>query len=239
MKPYYEQDGITIYNGDCLDIMSSLAPVDIVVTDPPYNVGINYGADVDDNKTRQGFIDWMRPRFQEMRRLAKTVLITGQARLPDYAILEPWKWLLAWHKPAAMGRSPVGFCNWEPVAMWGAGSNEGVDIFSAPIVPMPEVEGHPCPKPFAWASKQLQLFPKYRAVLDPFMGSGTVIVASKRSGRKAIGIEINSEYCDMAIARLSQTELFGIGAQNTMEAGETAYNSASTQPEQLSLDGVL
>ena len=106
--------------------------------------------------------------------------------------------------------------------MWGAGSNEGVDIFSAPIVPAPELEGHPCPKPLAWASKQLQLFPKYRAVLDPFMGSGTVLVASKRSRRKAIGIEINADYCDMAIARLQQTELFS--AQDFIESGATSAN---------------
>lgn len=207
MQPYYDHAGITIYNGDCLDVMAELSPVDIVITDPPYNVGIEYGAGVDDNKSRQEFINWMKPRFEWMRRWAKTVLITGQARLPDYAVIEPWKWLLAWHKPAAMGRSPVGFCNWEPVAMWGAGSNAGVDFFCAPIVSKPELEGHPCPKPLSWALKQLALFPKYSTVLDPFMGSGTVMVAAKQSGRKAIGIEINSKYCDMAISRLSQEVL--------------------------------
>ncbi len=235
MRPYYQDEFVTIYNGDNLDVMKSLAPVDLVVTDPPYNVGINYGANVDDNKTRQGFIEWMRPRFQEMRRLAKTVLISGQGRLPDFAIIEPWKWLLCWHKPAAMGRSPVGFNNWEPVAMWGAGSNAGVDIFTAPIVSRPDMEGHPCPKPVEWAAKQLQLFPNCLAVLDPVMGSGTVLIAAKNSGRKAIGIEIEQKYCDMAVSRLSQCVL-DLGAQNTMEAGETAYNSASTQPEQLSLE---
>lgn len=191
-----------IYNEDCLGGMKRLPDksIDLVVTDPPYNVGIDYGNQVNDK--RENFIEWMKPRFQEMRRVAHTVLITGQARLPDYALIEPWKWLLAWFKPAAMGRSPVGFCNFEPIAMWGQGHSQKVDVIRATIKPDKTLCGHPCPKPLDWALGQLKIFPKAQIILDPFLGSGTTAIACKRLDRHYIGFEISKEYCQVAKQRL-------------------------------------
>lgn len=207
MKPYYEHAGITIYHGDCREVLPTVGGVDLIVTDPPYNVGINYGSGTNDNMSREQFVEWARQWFVECRRVSRTVLVCGQARLPDYAIIEPWKWLLCWWKPAAMGRSPVGFCNWEPVAMWGEGSGAGCDFIKAPIVSDAALDGHPCPKPLAWAKGLIALFPKAKTVLDPFAGSGTTLVAAKDLGRRAIGIEIEERYCEIAARRLSQEVL--------------------------------
>lgn len=205
MKPYFEEDGITIYCGDCREILPSLSPVDLVLTDPPYNVGIDYGEGTNDK--RDDFKEWMAPILLECLR-SKTVLLTpGQVRLADYSSIYPWKWLLCWWKPAAMGRSPVGFCNWEPVAMWGKGSTSGCDFVRAPIVPDQALDGHPCPKPLEWAAGLISLFPDAKTILDPFMGSGTTLRAAKDLGRKAIGIEINERYCEIAAKRLSQKVL--------------------------------
>jgi DNA modification methylase len=194
--------------GDCLEVMKSIptGSVDAVITDPPYNVGFKYSK-YDDNKSDQEYIDWARGWFLECRRIAKTVLITGQKPLPYFAIIEPWKWLLAWWKPAAMGRSPVGFCNFEPIAMWGKGSNAGVDVIKAQIIPDRELDGHPCPKPLEWALGQLKLFPKYTTILDPFMGSGTVGVACVQTGRNFIGIEIDPGYFEIAKRRIEVTQM--------------------------------
>ena len=205
VEPYYREDAGVIYNADCLDILPKMPEkcVDLVVTDPPYNVGFDYGENTDDN--RDDFIEWIKPRFREIDRIAETILIsTGQLRLPDYAFIKKWKWIIDWHKPAAMGRSPVGFCNHEPVAMWGKGSNAGVDVITAPIVPDAGLDGHPCPKPLNWAIKLIALFPNSKIVLDPFLGSGTTAVAAKQLGRKYIGIEIEKKYCDIAVQRLAQ-----------------------------------
>lgn len=191
--------------GDCLEVLKGLPDgcVDAVVTDPPYNVGIDYGNGTDDSRSRDGFIQWATPWFRECRRVAKTVLITGQARLPDYAAIEPWKWLLCWHKPAAMGRSPVGFCNWEPIAMWGRGGSVGVDVITAQIIPDDTLNGHPCPKPLGWAVGQIELLPWARTVLDPFCGSGTTGVACVQTGRRFIGIEIEPKYAAIARRRIA------------------------------------
>ena len=216
MKPYYDHKGITIYHGDCLEIMPHLEPVDLMLTDPPYNVGVKYGDATDDNRDRDGFIAWMKPRFLEMRKISKTTLICGQGRLPDYALIEPWKWLLCWWKPAAMGRSPVGFNNWEPVAMWGKGISTGNDFVKAQIKPSAELSGHPCPKPLAWGIGFIGLFPKAETILDPFAGIGTTIIAAKELGRKAIGIEIEEKYCEIAARRLAQ-EMLPFGSNQSLE----------------------
>ena len=179
--------------------------VDLVLTDPPYNVGIKYGDSVNDSK--DDFVGWMEPIFRLLREMSDTVIIAGQVRLTDYALIEPWKWLLCWHKPAAMGRSPVGFCNWEPMAMWGKGTNGGCDYVKAPIVPDRGLDGHPCPKPLLWGKGFISLFPNADTILDPFVGSGTTLRAAKDLGRKAIGIEIEEKYCEIAAKRLSQEVL--------------------------------
>jgi len=190
--------------GDCVDILKSIESdsVDLIVTDPPYNVGVDYG-EHNDNMSLDEFTEWARLWFIDCRRISKTLLITGQARLPQYAIIEPWKWLLQWWKPAAMGRSPVGFCNWEPIAMWGDGSAAGkTDIIKATIVPDITVSGHPCPKPKGWATGQINLFSKAGSVLDPFLGSGTTGVAAIELGRTFIGIEREEKYFDLACRRI-------------------------------------
>jgi DNA modification methylase len=181
-----------------------LGPLDAIITDPPYNVGIKYGDNVNDKMSRDEFLAWAGDWFPKCRAAAKTVLVTGQGRLPDYAIIEPWKWLLAWHKPAAMGRSPVGFNAWEPIGLWGLGSNAGLpDWFVCPIVGQSDTGDHPCPKPLGWAEAQLRRFPNAKTICDPFTGSGTVGVVSVKLGRKFKGIEIEPKYFDIACRRIS------------------------------------
>lgn len=218
LKPYYDSGGITIYHGDCREILPRIKAVDVVLTDPPYNVGINYGAH-NDKMSEPDWQEWASSWFLPCIGIAQTTLVTGQARLPFYAMLQPWKWLLCWHKPAAMGRSPVGFCNWEPVALWGRGSNAGCDFVTAPIRPDPAIDGHPCPKPLAWATGVLKLFPWASSVLDPFMGTGTTLVAARDMGLRAIGIEIEERYCEIAANRMRQGVLFGEPNAEDMHRG--------------------
>jgi site-specific DNA-methyltransferase (adenine-specific) len=219
-SPFFDEGGITLYHGDCREILPQIA-FDLVITDPPYNVGIDYGATTNDKMTPEEWRAWAEGWFLPCREIAETVLITGQARLPDYARIEPWKWLLAWHKPAAMGRSPVGFCNWEPIAMWGKGANNGVDFIRAAIKPDAAVDGHPCPKPLGWALGQISLFGD-KVICDPFAGSGTTLRAAKDMGRKAIGIEVSEEYCEMIAQRMSQ------GVLNFEENGELWRGALAT-----------
>ena len=205
IEAYYQDDYCTIYHGDCRDILPLLDPVDLVLTDPPYNVGVSYGQH-DDDMNQDTLKKWIESWFIPCLDIADTVLINDPVNMLIYGNLAQWKWLLCWYKPAAMGRSPVGFMNWEPVMMWGKGGKTGNDVVKAPIISDSSITAHPCPKPLAWGTGFISLFSTAETILDPFMGSGTTLVAAKDLQRQAIGIEIDEKYCEIAADRLASFE---------------------------------
>ncbi len=204
-----------IYQGDCLEIMRGWpdACVDVVITDPPYNVGIEYGI-INDKKDDYG--DWCREWFTECRRIARfgVGLTPGIVNVAMWTAIEKPRWIVCWHKPAAMGRSPFGFNNWEPVIYWGKPANRGLcDVVVAPILPDSDLSGHPCPKPLMWGKKLIELFTKEgMTVCDPFMGSGTIALAAEQQKREWVGAEINHDYIAIAENRIasekSQIKMF-------------------------------
>ena len=197
-----EQIGDAIlYCGDCLKILPTLGPVAAVVTDPPYGVDFKYEGRSD---SHDGYEKWCELWFDACRRISPTILMScGAINVPMWARIRPFKWQIAWLKPATMGRSPVGFCNWEPMPLWGAGARGSVDVFTATIVPSAELDGHPCPKPMQWGIESIKHVPD-GTILDPFMGSGTTGVACARLGRKFIGIEIEERYFQIACERIKR-----------------------------------
>jgi len=201
VKPYYQDDAVTIYHGDCRDILPTLEPVDLVLTDPPYGVGMNYLSYDDTRDNWIELMDWFIP-------LSK--LSTAMTILPCSRILElghfyrnyPLDWLMCWYKGSPGTSAFVGFNDWEPLLVYGKIHGLQMhDYFYAQ--PEPFDNGHPCPKPLAWA-KWLIAKSTAQTVLDPFMGSGTTLRAAKDLGRKAIGIEIEERYCEIAAKRMSQ-----------------------------------
>ena len=203
MEPYYSNAGIVIYHGDCREILPHLPKVDLVLTDPPYNRGFDYGDSVNDK--RDDYWDWCADWFSKCRDRSELVALTpGHHNLFEWAAIEKPKHVLCWYKPAAMGGCPVGICNWEPVLFWGTCGSRGCDVIKAPVIKRHDVGDHPCPKPVDWAKRLIVLLTDGDLILDPFMGSGTTLVAAKNLGRRAIGIEIEEKYCALAVKRLAQ-----------------------------------
>lgn len=204
LAPYYDDGQITVYNADCLSVLPHISDAACVLTDPPYNVGIEYGT-ADDN--RGDYPEWCGRWFAECRRIAPCVALT-----PGHRNVGMWhrlgddpNWIVAWHKPAAMGRSPVGFNNWEPVLLWGKTVKQTADVVVAPIVADCAIDFHPCPKPIKWATGLLDILSRPGdLVVDPFMGSGTTMRAARDMGRRYIGIEVSTEFCEQAVRRLDQ-----------------------------------
>ena len=207
MKPYYEHAGITIYHGDCRDVLPMLDHAELVLTDPPYGIGLPYASYDDSEENWFALLDAVIPL---MRSVADMVI------LPSCQIRRLWwfyerhrpDWLLAWHKGSPGHVSAVGFNDWEPLVVYGRGDISMHDFLSICNDEKMGAYGHPCPKPLRWAKWLTSRACSCGGTLvDPFMGSGTMLVAAKDLGRKAIGIEIEERYCEIAAKRLSQEVL--------------------------------
>lgn len=205
MTPYYQDDSCTIYHGDFLSIN---VQANAIVTDPPYGVGKKYGESYSD-KDGPAYWEWFHQALTRMREAAPTVAFTH--RIAGLRHIEGWDWVGAWNKPRAMSglNSMPVMPHWEPIFLFGLIGRDDLcrrfDVISANPAPASQ---HPCPKPVGlmrelvlWLTKDTDI------VLDPFMGSGTTLRAAKDLGRKAIGIEIEERYCEIAANRLAQEVL--------------------------------
>jgi len=203
MKPYYDDGQISIYHGDCRDVMPNLESVEIVLTDPPYNAGKDYGGhndSMDDDKFRQWLSEWW--DILPSRR----IVFPGLVKWKDYAALTP-STLGFWYKPGNPGGG--GGYQWEegePLMAWGCNFG-GSNVFRATVSKQKDVGDHPCPKPLPLIHEIIKRCRFDGVWLDPFVGSGTTLRAAKDLGCKAIGIEINERYCEIAANRLMQTVL--------------------------------
>lgn len=210
MKPYYSEDGITIWHGDCREILPTLELVDLVLTDPPY--GMDYQS--------AWRTEWQRkPKIQGDKAFPKWVFDLK----PRIASLIFCRWdnlpeipmptsFIVWDKCRhGMGDLEHEFGRqWEAVAFYPMEGHRfvrrPVDIIRAPCTP-PLSLLHPNEKPVEVLTPLIQAHDETALILDPFMGSGTTLRAAKDLGRKAIGIELEEKYCEIAANRLSQQVL--------------------------------
>lgn len=201
IEPYYSEDGITLYCAKCEDVLPQLQ-ADVVITDPPYGVGYEYGEYVD---TPENF---ERTILQTVRWCAENIPTAVNMSMRQMWKLPPAKWVLCWYKPGSTRRNAVGgFSIWEPIFLYGKGWRVANDAIRLPDVTNHSAGNkHPCPKPLklvSWIMNQHG----GETVLDPFAGSGTTLLAAKRFGRKAIGIEMSEDYCRIIVERLGQREM--------------------------------
>ncbi len=207
MTPYYEHAGITIYHGDCRDVIEDLAPhygeclFDLLLTDPPYGIGINqsnrlsvsrgFGSDTWDNDVIDA------GTIQRVRHMCRDAIIWGG----NYYSLPPTRGFLIWDKDNA-GRD---FADCE--FAWTTLDAVARRICYRPMN-MDGGKQHPTQKPEAVMRWSLLQAPKgIKTVFDPFLGSGTTMIEVKRLGLVGIGIEREEKYCEIAAKRLSQEAL--------------------------------
>lgn len=237
MKPYYQDESVTLYHGDCLAELNHLMAdashragmhryvADVVITDPPYNAGKNYGDTTNDRMEWPLWAMWFDRVLRDCKDAAPNVFaFLSQTAAREYERLGayPRDWCLVWNKPLSMAICASPFMpHWEPIFYWGqqkrtkdGGALWGSDVLTANVEVGTDRWGHPTPKPL---KLMLEMVSKFDGViLDPFAGSGTTLEAAKHLGRTAIGIEINEEYCERIATRLSRTTP-GIRAQMSQD----------------------
>jgi site-specific DNA-methyltransferase (adenine-specific) len=234
-RPYYDEDGITIYLGDCRDVLPYIGGARLMLTDPPYDDRTAKNArGAGGHCDGRGFIDRAIGSIdlEDLRALftlaaasmappawcVATVAWQHAARL-EVSPPEGWQftrcgvWVKPDGAPQFSGDRPAQ--GWEAVAIlhttaggrmsWNGGGSRAVWTHCITR----DVKGHPTVKPLALVRDWVTLFSDPGdLVLDPFMGSGTTLRAAKDLGRRAIGIEVNERYCDLAVRRLRQQVLF-------------------------------
>lgn len=206
--PYYDRDGITIYHGDCLEILPHL-DADVVVTDPPY--GIAYETNwnrADGDRPRSIANDgctFVRDRaLGVLDRLPAMVFGSWRAPAPHGAKLR-----VLWEKGGSSGMGDL-LAPWRPnvedIFVIGTGWVQVTGRRESAVIKWNALCGrqsHPNEKPVGLLRHLLLRCPP-GTILDPFMGSGTTLVAAKLEGRRAIGIELEEKYCEIAVKRLAQ-----------------------------------
>lgn len=216
MKPYYEDPAVTIYHGDCLELLPEMPKADLVMTDPPYltkDIGKNHlpalhGGDVPQDEYSIFCKNWYDQCAKNTDRL---VFTSGIAHIWEYPSA---RWVLCWNKPGSVSFSRFGGYNgWEPILVYGElpkGCRVPNDVMT--FTPLNRTSGpeinHPCPKHLGmWKKLMFMISLEAEMILDPFMGSGTTLRAAKDLGRKAIGIEVEERYCEIAAKRMAQEVL--------------------------------
>lgn len=250
MNPYYEQGGITIYHGDCRELLPSLSGVALTFTSPPYNTlhsiphlasglwgkrggGLGFVNSVNAN----GYPDDLdETEYQAQQvgiiEMVASVTVPGgsvfynhKCRWRKRVLIHPVIWMrpsnlllrqeLIWSRNSSMTLNARMFAPsderilWfvKPGAPWTWNQPSGSSLLSVWSIRHDSGDGkpHPVSFPIDLPSRAIAAVSNPDdLVLDPFMGSGTTLVAAKNLGRNAIGIEKEERYCEIAVERLSQ-----------------------------------
>jgi DNA modification methylase len=225
MKPYYEEASITIYHGDCREVLPELGRFDLLLTDPPYGIGVSRKAFGSGRIKGGGFLSrgganyapkqfvesgWDdNPADDELIALARSVADMQIIWGGNYFNLPPSMRWLVWDKK----NDGTDFADCE--LAW-TNIDKAVRIFRHRWNGMLQENGgrlkeqrlHPTMKPLnlmKWCITQVPH--AVCSLVDAFMGSGTSLVAAKDLGILATGIELEERYCEIAANRLRQSVL--------------------------------
>ncbi len=218
MKPYYEQDGITIYQGDCREILPTITEAALSWTDPPYNVGKDYGPWTDDLSDEE-YLDFCRFWIDELKRInsSSIAIYTPRKHILNYwNILGPGteQIVLPWRPEGALrGNKNTHMINQfasiltnaetkqRTKDVWYDCQMQGMGYFYREVR-----YDHPGCTSEDITSRVIMAFTnKGDIIVDPFLGTGTTTAVAKKLGRRCIGIELNERYCEIAVNRLRQT----------------------------------
>ena len=225
-KPYYQDDYVTLYHGDALDILPTIpaGSATAVVTDPPYVIGAVSAGNL--HSKSGGWADmmnsahWFAAWYRQVDRILK--------RRGSFWTFANWRTLPVVMRAAVDAGLPVtSLLVWDKEWI-GPGGTQGLrpsyevcaliakPDFAIPDRGVPDVwrckvgsykpNGHPAEKPVALITRILRTaaVPAGELVVDPFVGSGTTAVAAKALGLRCIAVEAEERWCELAASRLSQ-----------------------------------
>ena len=206
--PYYQDDHVTLYHGDCLELAHLWTVADVLVTDPPYGMAYDSGR-VKGRSTKiigDTTLDARDEMMQAWGDGPALIFGTWRQSRPTAA-----RHVLIWDKGDDPGTGDLSM-PWgnshEEIYVLGRGfhGKRGPAVLRCAKPPVNNRDGHPTPKPVALMQTLIAKCPP-GTIADPFAGSGSTLVAAKALGRRAIGVELEERYCEIAARRLAQDVL--------------------------------
>jgi DNA modification methylase len=201
MQPYFQNDLVTLYHGDCLKVTEWLK-ADVLVTDPPYGMSYKSGWTNREEIANDSTIEARDASLQLWGDKPALVFGTWRAERPQAT-----KNVLIWSKGDDPGMGdlsmPWGLSH-EEIYVLGKGfvgqrSSSVIKANKPPVATRPD---HPTPKPVGLM--ELLIAKTQGTIADPFAGSGATLIAARNLGRKVIGVETEEKYCELIANRLSQ-----------------------------------
>lgn len=230
MKPYYEDDLVTIYHGDAREILPTLDAADAIVTDPPYSsggfqesgkssgsIGTRESQTIQfDNLSTRGYERLMREVLRHANQADEIYVFTDwRMWINTFDAVEAAGWrirnMLVWDK-GQMGMGMPWRNQHELIAFGKRSPGRIIDGKLGNVLSAKRSgnRNHPTEKPVDLLQTIIGNTDAL-TVLDPFMGSGTTLRAAKNLGRRAIGIEIDERHCHTAAMRMAQ-DVFDLAA---------------------------
>lgn len=249
MSPYYDNNGITLYHGECRHVLPALVQsglqVDAIITDPPYssgglmrsdrmqNVADKYCQHGDaqgrplfsgDNRDQRSWIAWASIWLEECRQVLRpggyVLVFTDWRMLPATTDAVQggglvWRGVVAWDKGEGSRAPHKGYFRHQcEYVVWGTNGECAAVEHDGPwagCIKQPvrhDEKLHVTGKPEALMRELCRVVPEGSLIFDPFAGSGTTLRAARDMARRAIGIEQEEKYCQIAAERMRQEVLF-------------------------------
>lgn len=226
MEAYYQDEYVTLYHGDCMEIMDDMPVAKAVITDPPYSQATHGNAKSNKGKghgTKQINFTALEDPNRLFGQLAdhtegwiianvdyKHAFQLDATPPPGLRMLRVGVWVKTNPMPQISADRPAP--GWEAIIYmhredvkpkWNGGGQHGNYV-----LPLSQGTGHPTSKPISMISDWVRKFTNHGdTILDPFAGSGSTLKAARDEGRNAIGIEVEEKYCEIIAKRLDQQTL--------------------------------
>lgn len=220
-SPYFESENVTLYHGDCREILPTLGKVDLLISDPPYGIGYKSGWSSDAViPGDDGSLDvphCIKLATQKLG-ISRHAYVFGEFDLSGLKITSPVT--LIWDKvslsggdlasPWAMQHEPIMFfVNADKASRHRGKEGLSSKMRKGTVLRYQRRNGrkghHPTEKPTMLLRELIESSSRFgETVLDPFAGSGSTLIAAVREGRKSIGIELTEEWCEAAVSRIKQ-----------------------------------
>lgn len=230
IPPFYKNKNVALYNADCRTVLDSLPPIDLFITSPPFNLGNNhhtgnkkhfaYNDELPEEEYQAMQIEVLNKCYDKLRQNG-SMLYQHKNRIKNGKQITPYEWLLktkfiikqeiVWFN----GSQNFDKCRFYPMTervYWLAKNIETQffnninhhDLFDWQAVGTDDEHTRRFPGQFV--VDMLKCFPDAQLICDPFCGSGTALIVAESMGRKAVGIEKELKYCNLARRQLSQTD---------------------------------